>query len=837
MIYRTTLALCVFAAAVAAQTQRQIHAIEMNGREISYTIDGPYAVTQGDIIIGNATEVEGWRIARERGQAQGAAEFAPRSLHQIFGASGASLWPNGIIYYAIDPAITNQQPILDGIAQWNSLTPLQVLPRTGQANYVLFQTVSIDAACESFIGQVGGSQVIGYTAGCDAGSVAHELGHAFGLWHEHQRLDRGGNVTVLYGNIDKRFYSDFYQFPASSASAGYYDFGSLMHYPWYGFSTSFQDTLESVPVGIPIGQRDTLSAGDIDGASRLYGITPSATTITTVPTGLAITVDGVAAVSPQSYDWAAGTQHTVSVDAAQGADPRYVFANWSDGGDATHALTASADVTAFCANFIVEHVVVVSGGGRTGNSAALSPSPAGGYLPERYPFKIAATPAPGQQFLDWGGLGYLLPFYGTSMSAPSVFFEVSQSPYQEYSATFTSAPLTTIDSQPRGLQITVDGGTAVTPASFAWTAGTAHTLSVFNPQYSGNNTARAQFLNWEDGSMGTRTVTAASNGGTYTGFFDTQYLLSTGVIGAGSVSVSPPSADGFYDAGTTIQLTASPGAGAVLRYWVGDLASNQNPASIVMDQQRAVTANLEPALAFRVLSAASFTGNPNIGSAGTAVAPGELVAIFGAGIGPENATPAGLDASGNFPLSLAGYQVSFDGFSAPIIYAGPDQINAVVPYAVAGQAGTQVIITGPSGSSKSSMDVNPTAPSLFTFDGSGTGALAALNQDGSLNTPDNPAAKGSTIVLFGTGAGLLDKQFPDGQVTGLDLGHVSAPVWVRFGKLPAVVQYAGSAPYEVNGVVQINAVLPGDLVETGQVPVQVIIGSYATPPGTTISVQ
>ncbi len=833
MIYRATFLLGILTSALIAQTQRQIHTVEMEGRKISYTIDGPYAVTQGDIILGKALEVESWRIARERG----VSGPAPRSLHQVFGASGPGLWPNGTIYYEIDPAITNQQPILDGIAQWNSLTPLQVLPRTSQANYVLFQTVSIDAACESFIGQVGGPQVIGYTTGCTAGSVAHELGHAFGLWHEHQRLDRGGNITVLYGNIDKRFYSDFYQLPASSASSGYYDFGSLMHYPWYGFSNNFQDTVETVPVGIPIGQRSTLSAGDIDGVSRLYGITPSATTITTVPAGLPITVDGVATVSPQSYNWAAGTQHTVSVDTAQGTDPRYVFANWSDGGDATHTLTASADVTAFCANFMVEHVVRVNGGGRGGNSVALLPSPVGGYLPERYPFEIAAIPASGQHFLSWGNLGYILPFFGSSASAPSLLFEVYQSPDEEYSATFTNAPVTTIDSQPRGLQITVDGGTSVTPANFAWIAGSTHTLSVTNPQYSGNNTARAQFLNWEDGSVGARIVTASASGGTYTGFFDTQYLLSTGVIGAGSVSVSPPSADGFYDAGTTVQLTASPGAGAVLRYWVGDLASNQNPANIVMNQQRAVTANLEPALAFRVLSAASFTGNPNIGSSGTAVAPGELVAIFGAGIGPGNASPAGLDASGNFPLSLAGYQVSFDGFSAPIIYAAPNQINAVVPYAVAGEAETLVSITGPSGSSKVSMGVNPTAPSLFTFDGSGTGALAALNEDGSLNTPSNPAAKGSTVVLFGTGAGLLDKQFPDGQITGLDLGHVSSPVWVRFGKLPAIVAYAGSAPYEVNGVVQINAALPADLVETGQVPVQVIVGSYATPPGTTIFVQ
>jgi hypothetical protein len=66
---------------------------------------------------------------------------APRSLHQIFGPTGPQLWPNGIIYYTIDPSITNTRALLAGIAQWNTLTPLQVLPRTGQTDYVRFVAV------------------------------------------------------------------------------------------------------------------------------------------------------------------------------------------------------------------------------------------------------------------------------------------------------------------------------------------------------------------------------------------------------------------------------------------------------------------------------------------------------------------------------------------------------------------------------------------------------------------------------------------------------------------------------------------------------------------------
>src|ERR1019366_5720060 len=215
-----------------------------------------------------------------------------------------------------------------------------------------------------------------------------------------------------------------------------------------------------------------------------------------------------------------------------------------------------------------------------------------------------------------------------------------------------------------------------------------------------------------------------------------------------------------------------------------------------------------------------------IGSAGTAVAPGELVAIFGNGIGPATATTASVDSSGSFPFSLAGYQVFFDSYPAPLIYAGPNQINAIVPYAENGELSTMVSITGPSESVKLGIDVGGTTPSLFTASGSGTGGLAALNEDTTINSPSNPAAKGSVVVLFGTGGGVMDKQFADGFVTGTDLGRITAPVWVRFGKLPAAVYYAGSAPDEVNGGFQINVTIANDLAVAGQVPVQVIIGSF-----------
>ena len=50
---------------------------------------------------------------------------------------------------------------------------------------------------------------------------------------------------------------------------------------------------------------------------------------------------------------------------------------------------------------------------------------------------------------------------------------------------------------------------------------------------------------------------------------------------------------------------------------------------------------------------------------GGAVAPGELVTIFNANLGPSSLVGAKLDAHGLVSSDLAGTQVLFDGVAAP----------------------------------------------------------------------------------------------------------------------------------------------------------------------------
>jgi uncharacterized protein (TIGR03437 family) len=231
-----------------------------------------------------------------------------------------------------------------------------------------------------------------------------------------------------------------------------------------------------------------------------------------------------------------------------------------------------------------------------------------------------------------------------------------------------------------------------------------------------------------------------------------------------------------------------------------------------------------------VVNAASYTPGP--------FAPGDILAIFGTGLGPTALTQLQLTDNGqSVSTVLAGTRVLFDGMPAPLLYTSAAQVAVVVPYSVSGHARTQVQVEYLGQLSYAvTVPVAESDPAIFTADASGKGTAAALNEDLTVHRPMNPANKGAMITVYATGAGLMNPPSADGQVEGSNLAHTVLPVSVTVDGIEAKVVYAGSAPSLVSGVLQVNVEVPVSLIDYGPKSIRLKVGNRTSPDGVTITV-
>jgi hypothetical protein len=116
-----------------------------------------------------------------------------------------------------------------------------------------------------------------------------------------------------------------------------------------------------------------------------------------------------------------------------------------------------------------------------------------------------------------------------------------------------------------------------------------------------------------------------------------------------------------------------------------------------------------------------------------AVSPGEIITLFG-----------------NLPSTQP--LLFFNGIPAPVLYAGLNQVNAIVPFGLALDAPANLEVRTGSSSAIVPVPVAPVMPAIFTQDNAGMGQGAILNQDYTTNSPSNPAT-GPIVILYGTGLG------------------------------------------------------------------------------------
>jgi uncharacterized protein (TIGR03437 family) len=256
-----------------------------------------------------------------------------------------------------------------------------------------------------------------------------------------------------------------------------------------------------------------------------------------------------------------------------------------------------------------------------------------------------------------------------------------------------------------------------------------------------------------------------------------------------------------------------------------------------MDRPKRAFAVFGQRLQFQPVNAGSYSSNPHFEESGTNVAPLEILAVFGDNVGPPGMTLGFVGNDGRLSTTVGNTRILFDGVAAPILYASQTVTAVIVPAEVAGRVFTAIsVVRNGQTVAIDTATVVDTLPGIFTADSSGRGNVAAFNEDGTLNSPANPAARGSVVVLYATGAGLMDRALPNGTIMGFDLARPQAPVSVRMAWQSARVEYAGSVPSLVHGALQVNARVP-EFMPIGQHPIALVVGNQRSAPGPMISVK
>jgi uncharacterized protein (TIGR03437 family) len=210
-------------------------------------------------------------------------------------------------------------------------------------------------------------------------------------------------------------------------------------------------------------------------------------------------------------------------------------------------------------------------------------------------------------------------------------------------------------------------------------------------------------------------------------------------------------------------------------------------------------------------------------------APGEIIAIYGDSLGPFPGVVSAFNpVTALLPTVSGGVSVAVNGIPAPIFYVREDQINVQIPYEVNTQAPASMTV---------SYNGVPGAPTLVPIAANAPRLYPGIvNQDGTLNSPGNPAAAGSVIVLFATGQGVTNPAAITGAAAAPPYSPPAASVRVTIGGQDATVLFAGLAPLTA-GLMQINARLPAGVGPNAAITVNLMVGGVASQQGVTLAVR
>ena len=219
------------------------------------------------------------------------------------------------------------------------------------------------------------------------------------------------------------------------------------------------------------------------------------------------------------------------------------------------------------------------------------------------------------------------------------------------------------------------------------------------------------------------------------------------------------------------------------------------------------------------------------------VAPGEIVAIGGQTVGAIPLVSAVIPAAGSIGTTLGGVTVTVNNVPAPILYTSGSETSIEIPYITLLSSTANIVVQTPGQASQAfTVPVAQAAPGMFTANSSGTGQLAAVNQNGTANSATNAATAGSTVTFYATGEGVTNPFGQDGAVQSQTARAPNLAVKVTIGGQTAQLVSAGTPVGTLSGVMALTVTVPTGLT-AGNAPVVLTVGTVSTTQNVTIAVK
>ncbi|OQX82622.1 hypothetical protein B6D60_11860, partial [candidate division KSB1 bacterium 4484_87] len=289
------------------------------------------------------------------------------------------------------------------------------------------------------------------------------------------------------------------------------------------------------------------------------------------------------------YNAGETAQFSVENEVTVNNDTKYQFISWTGAG--TGAYTGSNNPGSVVMNDPIQEQAnwevsqyYVSTAVSPENGGTMTPAPPGQWVSPGTSVQFEATPASGYEFIEWSG------DLSGSQNPKSLVIDEPKS----VAANLGKQVSITVTTIPAGRTIVVDGTNYTSPHTFSWLSSTEHTIGAPSPQTVSDG-ERYVFQSWDDGGDQSHTIVIPESNKTYSATYVLQYFLTTDVNPDGSGSVDPAVPGAWYDANTNATISATPDGGYQFYIWSGDINTENNPASVLMDQPKRAVANFQEA--------------------------------------------------------------------------------------------------------------------------------------------------------------------------------------------------------------------------------------------------